>query len=58
MIVNNCYNSTEPNTGLSLNLDRTLLKYYLGDTDLLISPTFNESAQAVLKFTKSFCLII
>ena len=30
MIVNNCYNSTEPNIGLSLNLDRTLFKVLHG----------------------------
>lgn len=40
-IVNNCYNSTEPNIGLNLN--RTLLKCYMGDTGLLISHAFNEN---------------
>ncbi len=43
MIVNHCYNSTEPNVGLSLNLDRTLLKCYMGDTGLLISYAFDEN---------------
>lgn len=43
MIVNNCYNSTEPNVALSLNMDRTLLKCYMGDTGLLISHTFDEN---------------
>ena len=43
MIVNNCYNATEPNVGLSLNLDRTLLKCYMGDTGLLISHAFDEN---------------
>lgn len=43
MIVNNCYNSTEPNVGLSLKMDRTLLKCYMGDTGLLISHTFDEN---------------
>lgn len=42
MIVNNCYNSSEPNLGLRLNRDRTLLKCYMGDTGLLISHTFDE----------------
>ena len=42
MIVNNCYNTTEPNIGLKLNEDRRLLKCYLGDTGLLISHSFNE----------------
>ena len=43
MIINNCYNSTEPNVGLSLNMDRTLLKCYMGDTGLLISHAFDEN---------------
>ena len=43
MIVNNCYNSTEPNIGLKLNRDRTLLKCYMGDTGLLISHAFDEN---------------
>lgn len=43
MIVNHCYNSTEPSVGLSLNLDRTLLKCYMGDTGLLISHAFDEN---------------
>lgn len=43
MIVNNCYNSTEPNVGLSLNMDNSLLKCYMGDTGLLISHAFDEN---------------
>lgn len=43
MIVNNCYNSTEPNVGLNLNHDRTLLKCYMGDTGLLVSHAFDEN---------------
>ena len=43
MIVNNCYNSTEPNVGLNLNRDRTLLKCYMADTGLLISHSFDEN---------------
>lgn len=43
MIVNNCYNSTEPNIGLNLNVDRTLMKCYMGDTGLLISHSFDEN---------------
>ncbi|MCM1174162.1 MAG: AAA family ATPase [Blautia sp.] len=44
MIVNNCYNSTEPNIGLNLNRDRTLLKCYMGDTGLLVSHAFDENS--------------
>ena len=43
MIVNNCYNSTEPSVGLRLNMDRALLKCYMGDTGLLVSHTFDEN---------------
>lgn len=43
MIVNNCYNATEPSIGLNLNRDRTLLKCYMGDTGLLVSHTFDEN---------------
>lgn len=42
-IINTCYNSTEPNIGLRLNMDRTTLKCYMGDTGLLISHTFDEN---------------
>ena len=41
-IVNICYNSTEPNIGLKLNMDRLTLKCYMNDTGLLISHTFDE----------------
>lgn len=40
-IVNCCYNTTEPSVGLRLNEERTTLKCYLCDTDLLISHAFN-----------------
>ena len=43
MIANVAYNSTEPNTGLKLNLDRLRLKCYMGDTGLLISHAFDEN---------------
>lgn len=43
MIVNNCYNATEPALGLRLNQDRSLLKCYMADTGLLISHAFDEN---------------
>lgn len=43
MIVNMCYNSTEPSIGLKLNMDRMTLKCYMGDTGLLISHAFDEN---------------
>lgn len=43
MIVNVCYNSTAPNVGLRLNMDRMTLKCYMADTGLLLSHAFDES---------------
>ena len=43
MIVNIFYNSTEPNIGLRLNIDRLTLKCYMADTGLLISHAFDEN---------------
>lgn len=43
MIVNQCFNCSDPNVGLSLNEDRTYVKCYMGDTGLLISHTFDEN---------------
>jgi predicted AAA+ superfamily ATPase len=43
MITNICYNSTAPNIGLKLNMDRLTLKCYMADTGLLISHAFNEN---------------
>ena len=43
MIVNMCYNSTEPSIGLKLNKDRLTFKCYMADTGLLISHAFDEN---------------
>ena len=43
MIVNECFNCSDPNVGMSLNEDRTFVKCYMGDTGLLISHTFDEN---------------
>lgn len=43
MIVNVCWNSTEPNIGLKLNRDNTTMKIYMADTGLLISHAFDEN---------------
>ena len=42
MIVNVCYNSTAPNIGLKLNMDRVTMKCYMADTGLLICHAFDE----------------
>lgn len=43
MIVNICYNSTEPNIGMKLNMNRMTYKCYMADTGLLISHAFDEN---------------
>ncbi len=43
MIVNLCYNSTDPNVGLKLYMERKTLKCYMADTGLLISHAFDEN---------------
>jgi uncharacterized protein len=43
MIVNICYNSSAPDIGLRLNMDRLTLKCYMADTGLLISHAFDEN---------------
>ena len=55
MIVNTCFNATDPNVGLSMSRDYTTQKCYMGDTGLLVTMTFmdedftdNELYRAVL----------
>lgn len=43
MIANMCYNTSSPDIGLRLNLDRMRLKCYMADTGLLISHAFDEN---------------
>ena len=41
MVANLAFNATEPSIGLQMNLNRTTLKCYMGDTGLLISHAFS-----------------
>ena len=43
MIINSCYNTTEPNVGLNLNKDTNTMKCYMADTGLLISHDFDAN---------------
>lgn len=43
MIINTCFNSTDPNVGLSLNSERVTLKCYMADTGLLFSHAFSDN---------------
>lgn len=46
MMVNVCFNATDPDVGLKMNIDRATRKCYFGDTGLLVSHAFDESALA------------
>lgn len=43
MISNECFLTSEPDVGLSINEVRTYVKCYLGDTGLLVSHAFDEN---------------
>ena len=43
-IINICFNSTDPNVGLQMNLDRTTLKCYMADTGLLTAMATNDDS--------------
>ena len=42
MIVNPCFNATDPNVGLALSGDHTTQKIYMADTGLLVTQAFSE----------------
>ena len=46
MVVNVCFNSTDPSVGLSLNAERTTRKCYMADTGLLVSHSFSDDGSA------------
>ncbi|PID67051.1 MAG: ATPase [Fusobacteriales bacterium] len=46
MIINTCFNSTDPNVGLSLSSDFSTRKCYMADTGLLISQVFYDNTYA------------
>lgn len=55
MVVNACFNSTDPNVGLALSADHATQKCYMADTGLLVTLTFmdrsftdNELYRAIL----------
>ena len=55
MVVNACFNSTDPNVGLALSADHSTQKCYMADTGLLVTLTFmdrsytdNELYRAIL----------
>lgn len=42
MVVNNCYNATEPTVGLAMSEEYTTRKCYMADTGLLVTHTFMD----------------
>lgn len=44
MIVNTCFNATDPNVGLALSADYSTQKCYMADTGLLVTHTFMDSS--------------
>ena len=44
MVVNACFNSTDPNVGLALSADHAAQKCYMADTGLLVTHTFMDRA--------------
>lgn len=42
MVVNNCYNATDPNVGLSMSQEHSTRKCYMGDTGLLVTHAFMD----------------
>ncbi len=44
MVVNTCFNATDPNVGLALSTDNTTQKCYMADTGLLVTHTFMDTA--------------
>lgn len=44
MVVNTCFNATDPNVGLALSADHATQKCYMADTGLLVTHTFMDGA--------------
>lgn len=44
MVVNTCFNATDPNVGLALSSDHATQKCYMADTGLLVTQTFMDGA--------------
>ena len=55
-VVNCCYNTTEPSIGLSLNMERSTVKCYMGDTGLLISHAFNDKGSVPIEIYQKLIL--
>lgn len=55
-VVNPCYNSTDPNIGLKMNVDYAKFKLYLNDTGLLLSHAFSEDTEGLQELYRKLML--
>ncbi len=53
MVVNTCFNTTDPNVGLALSADNNTQKCYMADTGLLVTHTFMERAYTENEFYRA-----
>ncbi len=56
MMVNRCVNSTDPRVGLSMSLDLTTQKIYMGDTGLLVTQCLDDEDMTSEDIYKSLLL--
>ena len=56
MIINNCYNATDPTVGLSMYLDNASQKCYMSDTGLLVTHSFKDNDYSSNELYKSVIL--
>ena len=56
MIVNTCFNATDPNVGLALSADHATQKCYMADTGLLTTQTFMDVLIRIMNSIRQFCL--
>lgn len=54
--VNPCYNATDPNIGLKMNVDYAKFKLYLNDTGLLLSHAFGEEIEGMQELYRKLML--
>lgn len=55
MVINNCYNATEPTIGLSMSEEHTTRKCYMADTGLLVTHSFMDDKPYIL-YTKDILI--
>lgn len=57
MIVNTCFNATDPHVGLALSADNATQKCYMADTGLLVTHTFQDKNTQTMNFIVRFSSI-